>query len=983
MRRRAWTALLVALLAGVGCRMTLGPAEPATATASPPLPLDPAIVEGRLANGFSYFIRENDRPENRALLWLVVDAGSLQEDDDQRGLAHLVEHMAFNGTRHFARQEMVDFLESIGMQFGPDINAYTSFDETVYMLQVPTGDRAVLEKAFVILRDWAAGVSFDPAEIDKERGVVLEEWRLGQGAASRIRDRQWPVLFRGSRYAARLPIGDPDVIRGAPHDAVRRFYRDWYRPALMALVAVGDFDAAWIERQARRRFAGLRSPAHPRPRETYPVPGHDETLVSVTTDPEATQSRVTVHYKLEREPFVTEDDYRRTMIADLHHGMLAARLDEVRRRPDPPFLFAGTSSGAMVRSRNVYSQFAAVPEGGAARGLDALLDEVERVDRHGFTEAELARQKKEYLRGYEQAWRERDKQPHGVFARELRDRFLEGEPAPGIERELDLVRRLLPGIPLDEVNGLAREWIRDRDRVVLYGGPEAAVAPPPTEADLLAALAERREVEPWVDQVRQGPLVATPPEPGEVASERTLEEIGVTEWTLSNGVRVVLKPTDFKNDEVLLAGFSPGGTSLAADGDDASASVAATLLDVGGLGEFSLTELEKALAGTVAGADAFLGEMEEEVSAHASPEDLETMFQLLYLRFTSPRFDPDAIRSWIDRQRALLEHRAASPEVAFADEMARALSRDHPRRRPWTAERIGEIRPEQAAAFYRERFADASDFTFVLVGSFELDRIRPLVLTWLGGLPSNGRRESWRDLGVRPPEQVVEVRVRKGLEPRAQVRIVFTGEAEWSRQALHDIGSLALALRIRLREVLREEMGATYGVGVGGSIQRWPTGLFSFSVGFGCAPENVEEMARTAFAEIQAVKRDGLGEDYVAKVREAQTRRREVDLRENGFWLGALATYTRHDLDPRRILAYEELVGSVTTASLRESARRYLPEDRYVIGVLLPEPEAAHGGSDAAAGAERGPRPEIRASRRAAAMADWSGPSTTLRRRMR
>ena len=912
---------------------------PRASDPSPVLPLEPAVVERTLPNGFTYLIRENGRPENRALLWLVLDAGSMQEDDDQRGLAHFVEHMAFNGTRHFAKQELVDFLEGIGMRFGADINAYTSFDETVYMLQVPTDEPEPLKTALLILQDWAGGITFDGEEIEDERGILLEEWRLGQGAGARIRDRQWPVLFHGSRYAERLPIGDEDIIQGAPHETLRRFYRDWYRPDLMALVAVGDFDAASLEAQVRRRFRRLRGPRNPRSRSVHEVPDHDETLFAVVTDPEVTRTTVGVYYKLPLEPFVSEEDFRRQIVEDLHHGMLGARLDEVRRRPDPPFLFAFTSSGGFVRSRNVYRQEVVVPEGGALQGLGALLTEVERVDRHGFTGTEMEREKKEYLRAFEQVYRERDKRASSTLARELRDHFLEDEPVPGIEFELDLVERLLPTITLDEVNALTQAWIRDENRVVLFSGPEDEAVPPPTEEELLAVLEAVRveEVEPYVDRVRQGPLVAQRPTPGTITAERRIDEIDVTEWQLSNGARVVLKPTRFRNDEILLAGFSPGGHSLVPDEEHTSAAVATALLNSAGLGEFGLVELGKALAGTVAGAHAFIGELEESVQGGASPEDLETMFELLYLRFTAPRREDEAFRAWIDRQRASLENREASPAVVFGDEMRRTLSGNHPRRRPWTTERLDEIDPGAAMATYRDRFADAGDFTFVLVGNLDMQEIRPLVATWLGGLPATGRQETWRDVGVHRPEGVVAVDVRKGIEPKSQVRLIFHGPTEWSRERVHDIASLSAALRIRLREVLREDMGATYGVAVDGTIARWPREQFQLRIAFGCAPESVEALIEATFQEIERFKGDGPPEAVAAKVREAQTRQREVDLKENGFWLGTLSGYYRNELDPREILAFDGLVESVSPERIREAARRDLPEDRYVRGVLWPE----------------------------------------------
>jgi zinc protease len=946
--RRAHALLLASILAlGVGCasRSTTpaaGAAAPPSAPARPAsaeLPLDPAVTAGELGNGLRYFIRTNRKPENRAEIWLAVDAGSVLEDDAQQGLAHFVEHMAFNGTRNFAKQDLVDYLESIGMRFGPDLNAYTTFDQTVYMLRLPTDDEEILTRGFLILEDWAHGISFEDEEIDKERGVVLEEWRLGRGAQARMRDRHFPVLFKDSRYAARLPIGKEEVLQNAPYEELRRFYRDWYRPDLMAVIAVGDFDADRIEALIHQHFAGLEGPEEARPRETYPVPDHDETLVSVATDPEATNTQVSVYYKLEKRENRTAADYRRSLVEALYHAMLNARLDELRQAPDPPFLFGFSTSGSFVRSRDIYFQTASVEEHGVERGLDALLVEVERVDRHGFTATELERLKIDTLRRYERAYEERDKRNSARFAGELLGYFLSGTSAPGIEVELELLREMLPGIGLDEVNDLARDWIGERNRVIVFSGPEKEDLTPPTDAELLAVFsaAESKTVEPYVDQVREEPLLAELPEPGRIVERGSVDEIGVTEWRLSNGVRVIMKPTDFKNDEIQLGGFSPGGTSLVEDERFTSATFSPTVLRTGGLGKFDRIELEKALAGKVASASVSLGELEERARGGASPQDAETMFQLLYLGFTAPRRDDEAFASWLTRSEAAIENREANPSTVFSDAFGVAYSQGHFRRRPLTKERLTEIDLGAALDVPRERFGDAGDFTFVLVGNFEPDEIEPLVLRYLGGLPSAGRQESWRDVGVRPPGEIVEVEVLKGLEPKSRVRITFHGDAEWTPQAAHDIGSLAQLMRIRLREVLREDMGGTYGVGVSGRIAQRPLERFGLTVSFGCAPENLEELIAAVFDEIESLKSRDVEQSYVDKVQEAQTRKRETDLEENGFWRGVLTSYYRDGRDPRLILDYDRLVRSVTPERMRAAANRYLDTERYVIGRLLPE----------------------------------------------
>ena len=910
------------------------------------LSVDPQVRIGKLENGLRYYIRVNEKPEQRAELRLAVNAGSMQEDDDQRGLAHFVEHMAFNGTDNFEKQELIDYLEGIGMKFGPHINAYTSFDETVYMLRIPTDDDETLETGFQILEDWASKVAFEGEEIDKERGVVVEEWRLGRGADARIRDQQFPVLFKDSRYAERLPIGDKEILETAPHDALRRFYRDWYRPDLMAVIAVGDFDPDRIEALIRQHFGALTYPREQRPRESYPVPDHAETLYAITTDPEATSTTVGVYYKLDKRGSETIGDYRRGIAEMLYHNMVNARLNEIRQQADPPFIFAFSTSAGFVRTRDVYLQAAGVQEGEVETGLEALLAEIERVDRYGFTATELERAKAELLRQYEQSFVERDKRQSATYAGEYVRVFLEQEPTPGIERELELVRELLPTIELDDLNRLAAEWISESNRVVLVSAPESPDGAPVTEeglADIFAAIDER-QLDPYVDRVRDTPLLAEQPEPGSVVGESTIEEIGVTEWTLSNGVRVILKPTDFKNDEILVSAFSPGGTSLASDEDYPSASFATTLVGESGLGDFDLVELEKALAGKLAGIDPYISELEEGIEGGASPRDLQTMFELLHLTFTAPRSDSDAYQSFMARLRNFVENRSARPEAVFSDQILLQRYDDHPRRQPLTLDYIDRIRLDVAFEHYRERFADAGDFTFLMVGNFDLESIRPWVEKYVGSLPTVNREETWRDVQAVPVEGPVKVEVRRGLEPKSEVRMYWDGPAKWSRENQHDMQSFATALRIRLREVLREDMGGTYGVSVSGSIAKRPRERFSIAVGFGCAPENVEEMVTAVVDEIAKIRREGLDDSYAEKVRQSQRRDRETQLKENGFWLGVLKTYYSLDLDPRLILDHESLVERVTPENLRRTAQLYLPRSPDFEAVLYPEAAAADSG---------------------------------------
>lgn len=936
--------LLACSTASSAPAVTAPPAEPELTVRAPEaldaeLPVDPRVRVGRLDNGLTYYVRRNTSPEDRAELWLVVNAGSILEDADQRGLAHFVEHMAFNGTRRFERQELVSYLESIGMRFGPDVNAYTSFDETVYLLQVPTDRDGYLDRGLEILEDWAHGITFDPDEVDQERGVLVEEWRLGRGAESRLLEAQAPVLFAGSRYAERLPIGSREVLETAPRSALVRFYRDWYRPDLAAVIAVGDFDPRRVEARIRELFGGIEGPEEPRERLAPELPEHDETLFATFTDPELTGVSVSVYTKLPRTPQGTVGDYRRSLVELLYHQMINDRLYEIGHRPDPPFLYAFSQSDVLVRTGEVDQQEAGVEEGRVLGGLQALLTEIERVRRHGFTEGELERNRRALLRAYERTWVEREARSSGSFAAEYSRAFLDDEPIPGIAVELELARRYLPEISLGEVNALADRRTGDANRVILVSAPERSADTLPSKDELLAVFEEVRalDLEPYRDEAPEAGLMDEIPEPGEIVARRERPRVGVTEWTLSNGVRVVLKPTDFRRDEVFLDGFSPGGHSLLPDEVHLSASHAAEIVSLGGLGELDEIALAKVMAGRVAEVGPYVDELEEGVTAGGSADDLETIFQLVHLALTAPRLDLDAVRSFKERLAPTLENRLASPEQAFVERMFEEITQGHPRRQPLTPERLFAIDPELALQVYEERFADAGDFTFVVVGSFEPEAVEELARTYLGSLPATGRRETWRDVGLERPDRPVELTVERGIEPKATVWLILHGEAPWSRESEHLLGALAKALEIRLREVLREDLGAVYGVSVSPTFSWRPRERYSVSIRFGCAPDQARELVARVREVIDGFRRQGPAEELVARVREIETRAHETDVRDNAFWLHALGDAYRRGADPAEILDHAELVSEVTPESLRAAAGSYLDWERRVLGILLPQ----------------------------------------------
>jgi zinc protease len=901
------------------------------------------VTIGTLPNGLRYYVRENPKPENRADLRLVVNAGSVLEDDDQRGLAHFVEHMAFNGTKNFEKQEIVNFLERTGMRFGADLNAHTGFDETVYELQIPTDSARLMARAFDILEDWAHNITFDTAEVRKERGVVVEEWRRGQGAGSRISNKQLPVLFRGSRYAERLPIGQVSTIENADAARLKRFYADWYRPDLMAVVAVGDFEKDSVVALITRHFASIPARPDARPRTVFPVPDHDSTLVAVATDPEATGSNVQLIYKQPVREGNTVGAYRRAIVEGLYNGMLNDRLYEITQKPDAPFLGAGSGQGRFIRSKEIYSLGAQVQDGGIARGLEALLTEAERVDRHGFTATELERAKQDYLRALEQAYAEREKTNSSRYAGEYADHYLDGEPIPGIAAEYELARALVPGITLAEVNRLGRAWITDENRVILASAPQKPGVPVPSDSALLAVFGqvENAQVAAYADMVSSAPLLAELPRGSKVVAETVYKELGTREWTLANGVRVILKPTDFKADEVLFTAYSPGGSSLAPDSNYLSAALATQVVALGGAGQFDAIELQKKLAGKAVRVSPFIGGQQEGISGSASPKDLETMFQLAYLYFTAPRRDSTAFLAFKENAKAALANRGASPQAAFQDTLQVTLAQHHRRARPITSAVVDEVELDEALEFYKNRFADASDFTFVFVGNFTPDSIKPLVERYLGALPSTKRRETWRDVGIVPPKGVVERVVKKGIEPKSQTQLVFTGPFEYTPQNRQAIRSLADVLDIKLREELREELGGTYSVGVGASPSRIPRPEYSFTVNFGSAPERVEQLTQAVFAQIDSLKARGPSPADLAKVKEIQLRGRETSLEQNGFWLSQLAAYDQIGEDPRGILTSDQLVRQLTAEQVRDAARRYLNTQNYVRVTLHPEAGAA------------------------------------------
>ena len=909
------------------------------------IPVDSTIRTGTLDNGLTYYIRRNQQPENRVELRLAVNAGSILENDNQLGLAHFTEHMAFNGTEHYAKNELVSTLQSAGVRFGAHLNAYTSFDETVYMLMLPTTD-TTLQDGLQILQDWAQGITFEDEEIDKERGVVIEEWRIGQGAQQRMRDEYLPVVLANSRYAQRLPIGTKGILEDFDYETLRQFYQDWYRPNLMAVVAVGDINVDSMEAQIRQYFGELTNPEQPRERTAYDIPNHDDTKVVVVTDPEATFNQLSLYYKADQAPEEEETlrDYRQSVLENTFTGMLNDRLGELTQSADPPFINAGTYYGDIVRAKEAFQAFAIVPEGGIERGLKTLVEQMEKVRQFGFTPTELDRYKRQLLTAYERAYNEREKTESKGYANEYVRNFLEGEPIPGIAFEYQFMQQYLPEVTLDEINALADEWMRDENRVVVVMAPEKEGVSVPTSDEVRQYLQEAgaAEVTAYTEEAVAESLMDIPPAAGEITAEKTLDSLGVTELTLSNGVRVVLKPTDFKADEILMLASSPGGHSLYDLDTYYSATNADNVIRQSGVSDLSLVALDKYLADKNAGVRPYIGELKEGFSGNATPRDLETLLQLTNLYFTQPRLDSASFQSYITKNKAIYQDLLSNPQYYYQDRRARVLSQNNPRGGgyptvdDWNKVELGEV-----DSVYRDRFADASDFTFFFVGNFEVDSLKPLLATYLGSLPSTNREETWQDVGVRPPSGAVEEDVFKGNDPKSMVNLTFTGEMDYDREEAFELNALIQALNIKLIEEIREKRSGVYGISARGSATKYPYEHYSISVGFPCAPENVDTLTQAVYDEIKKLQTNGPTQADLQKVKETLRREIETNLKENGYWLSTLEEAYFNNEDLNEIVDYEEAISELSVDELKSLANKYFNVDEAIEVVLYPEEEQA------------------------------------------
>ena len=937
-----WSAVAVMAISGCATVQKSGKTEAGTtqtAETSAILPLDTNVRVGKLANGFTYYIRRNTEPKERAQLYLATKVGSILEADNQQGLAHFMEHMSFNGTKNFPKNDLVNYLQKAGVRFGADLNAYTSFDETVYQLPIPTDDPEVFKNGMQIMRDWAQDATLDTTEINKERGVVLEEKRLGKGAQQRMQDKYLPMLFNNSRYSNRLPIGTEDVLKNFKPETIRKFYADWYRPDLQSLIVVGDINVAEVEQMIKAKFSDLKNPEKPVERTKYTIPLTGKNQFVAVTDKEFPVTVAQIIIKHPETVIKTTTDLRGNMMRSLYNQMTAARFSELTKQANPPFLQGGSNISGFLAGLDAASSFVVAKPGELEKGFKTVLTETERIKRFGFTQSELDRAKTAFMTDQESAYKERDKTNSENFVNEYLQYFLNGEASPGIQYEFDFYTKNIGGIALAEINSIAKKYITDVNRDVIIMGPEKDKDKMPDETTVNNWITSvtTENITAYVDQVSDKPLLSAKPTSGKIISESKIEALGITELKLSNGVKVILKPTDFKNDEISFSAVSPGGTSLYSNADFQSATNAATLISRSGLGDFNSIQLSKLLTGKQVVVQPNITERSESLVGYTNPKDFETSLQMVYLYFTQPRKDSEIFDGYITQAKGSLANRSNDPNSVFADSVAAVLGNYNVRRTGPSLEKVEQINLDRAYSIYKERFADASDFTFTFVGNFKPEEIKPLLEQYIASLPALNRNEQPKDLGIKTPAGKIQKLVYKGQEPKANVRLVFTGDYTYNETNNNQLDALAEVLSIKLIERLREDEGGVYGVGARASYSKYPQGRYSMNISFGCAPENVEKLVASTLDEISKVKKNGALALDIEKFVAEERRTTETQLKENGFWLGYLTGAVQNNDDPKQILTYLESLKKIKPEVLKAAANQYLSGNNLVRLVLLPE----------------------------------------------
>ena len=903
------------------------------------IPNDSKVKIGKLSNGLTYYIRKNTEPKKRAELYLVVKAGSILEADNQQGLAHFAEHMAFNGCRDFPKNALVDYLQKAGVRFGADLNAYTSFDETVYQLPIPTDSTELFKNGFKILANWAGYVTFDANEIDKERGVVLEEARLrGKNAQERMQNQYLPILLNNSKYATRLPIGKEAILKTFSPETIKQFYTDWYRPNLQAIIAVGDFDTLQVEQLIKENFSGLKNPEFIKEKPQYQIPAHKETYIKKITDNEYPYTVGLVFYKHPKFVVHSDKDLLKDIQINLINQMISARLNELLQRADPPFIYASSNYGEFLAGLDAFTTTAVGKPGELLQALKTALEENIRIKKFGFTPTEFKRAKEGLMNNIEQQYNERNKTKSHAYVSEYQNHFTDTAAIPSTEYSYQFHKKHLQYIKLEDVNTLAQSFITDENRVVLVLAPDNEKDKLPTDEALTTLIGNNgTDISNYIDDAVEKPLLDKAPQGGKLISEQKITELDITELKLNNGVKIILKPTDFKNDQILFAATSPGGSSLVEDSEFQSANMATTFVTSSGISDFKQTQLEKLLTGKTVEVNPTIKELSEGIEGSTNPKDFETALQLVYLYFLNPRKDADVFKSIITQTKANLTNRGLDPMNVFRDSIAAVLSNYSIRRMTPSIPQIEAINLERVYQIYKDRFADASDFTFFFVGNFDVEKIKPLLLQYLGGLPAINRQEKYKDLNIQVPNGRIVKKIYKGKEPKSMVRLVYSGDYNYSDNNNIQMSALEEILNIKLIERLREREGGVYSPRVSIAIRKIPSARYSINISFGCAPENVERLINASLEEIEKIKGAGAEQSDIKKFVAETKRANELQLKENTFWLNYLNAQYELGEDPKSILHADKDLENVTIESTKTFANQYLNEQNFIQLILFPE----------------------------------------------
>lgn len=903
------------------------------------LSTDKNIRIGKLSNGLTYYIRKNALPKDRVELRLAIKAGSVLEDEDQRGLAHFTEHMAFNGTKHFKKNDLISYLQSVGIKFGKDLNAYTSFDETVYRLLVPTVKNNVVDSAFLVLEDWAHNLNFDTEEIENERGVITEEWRIGRGASQRMQDNYFPVIFHNSKYGQRLPIGKVDIIKNFKPETLRRFYADWYRPDLMAVIAVGDIDVDAYEAKIKEHFNGIPVKVNPKPRPVFDVPSHPSTLFSINSDKEATQTQLMIYTKVPNYNETTLGDYRDFVIEQMFHFVLNQRLGDLARGTEPPFISAKSSFQSLSPNKKAFLISGRLNDNEVGKGLKAILEEVEKVKRYGFTETELERAKKSIMLKYQRAYNDREKSPSEGYASELLRNYLSNEAIPGIDFEYNFVNKELPGIKLSELNDFDNSFLIDSSRVIIVNCPDKDGVKMPLEEELRTIVnnVAGSQLNAYQDKSVSFEWPGKKPVAGSIVKSKFDKKQNVTTLFLSNGVKVVLKPTKYKNNEINLVGYSKGGHNLYSNDDYFSALYASALVGESGIANLTKEDINKAFVGKEIHVSPFLDSKSEGISGKSSEKDVELLFQLTNLYFTQPKIDSVAALSFLKKTKSNLATIKLNPQKYFEDQISRLLTNNSLRGGGIPNESdLDKINPKRSLEIFRERFANAGDFTFIFVGSFNVEELKPLIETYFASMPTTSVCEEIKDLGIRPPSGKIDKVIHKGKDHKSNVSLIFTGEQKFTTKDEYLLKSLNDVLTIKFTENLREKKSGVYGVRSGGKYSKTPYPNYIEQISFQCSPENVDTLINAVFDEINKVKNNGVEAKDLNKVKLAQKNELELSLKTNAYWINELAKsiiYNSKISDGKEDF---KLIESLNSKDLQKFINRVFGNN-YIRATLLPE----------------------------------------------